>query len=212
VSFVLRAARPALVKQKFRRIIGRDVQVIKQTAILLSRWREDLGQCIPQFRLFSGAGLKADGHDNWFCVHWFCVHGYPSSPAQVFHQAEFDDPFGSCFGYLNRPVAANRDIVNGVEHGIAGSPEADGSDDIPVAVEFENACVLGIVVGAANSDVKETIGIGVDTNHPSASAQHRPANGRAPNPRSAIIKLDSKPPRHVNINPIPTRHRQSTHG
>src|SRR5271168_1454342 len=79
------------------------------------------------------------------------------------HRAEFDDPLGSCFGHVNRPIAANRDIVNGVEHGIAGSPEADGSGDIPVAVELEDAGVFGIVVGAANSDVKEPIGIGVDT-------------------------------------------------
>src|SRR5258708_24718349 len=48
-------------------------------------------------------------------------------------------------------------------HRIAGFPEADGRDKIPVAVELENTGVLGIAVGAANSDVKETIGIGVNT-------------------------------------------------
>ena len=52
--------------------------------------------------------------------------------------------------------------MNGIEHRIAGFPEADGRDNIPVAVELEDAGVFGIVVGAANSDVKETIGIGVN--------------------------------------------------
>ena len=47
--------------------------------------------------------------------------------------------------------------MNGVEHRIAGPPEADGLDNIPVAVELEDASVFGIVVGTANSDVKETI-------------------------------------------------------
>jgi hypothetical protein len=52
--------------------------------------------------------------------------------------------------------------VNGVERRIAGLPEADGGDNIPVVVEREHAGVFGIVVGAADSDVKETIVIRVN--------------------------------------------------
>ena len=46
---------------------------------------------------------------------------------------------------------------------ITGFPKASGRDNIPVAVELEDAGVFGIVVGAANSDIKKTIGIGVNT-------------------------------------------------
>src|SRR5206468_12365411 len=38
----------------------------------------------------------------------------------LLHRAELDDPFGSCLGNVNRAIAADRDIVNGFEHRIAG--------------------------------------------------------------------------------------------
>ena len=50
--------------------------------------------------------------------------------------------------------------MNGIEDRIAGFPESDGRDDVPVAVELEDAGVFGIVVGPPNSEVKEAIGIG----------------------------------------------------
>jgi hypothetical protein len=67
--------------------------------------------------------------------------GFRSDPQRsraglLFHRAEPDDPFGSCFGHVDGAIAADRDIVNGVEHGIAGLAEPDGRDDIPVAVEL----------------------------------------------------------------------------
>ena len=47
VSLVMRVARPAFEKQEFRRIISRDVQVVKQAPLLVPRWREYLGQGLP---------------------------------------------------------------------------------------------------------------------------------------------------------------------
>jgi len=79
------------------------------------------------------------------------------------YRPELDDPLGARFGNVNRAILANRDIVHGIEDGIAGFPEADGCDDIKVAIQLEDAGVVGIVVGTADADVKEPVGIGIDT-------------------------------------------------
>ena len=90
-----------------------------------------------------------------------------SSLESRLHWAQLYDPLGSCFGHVNGAIVAYRYIVNGVEHRIAGIPETDGRDNIPVAVELEDACVSGIVVGAANSEIKESIGVSVNAKYAS---------------------------------------------
>src|SRR5438045_1126483 len=90
-----------------------------------------------------------------------------SSPESRLHRAQLNDPLGSCFGHVNRPIVPYRDIVNGVEHRIAGFPETDGRDNIPVAVELKDACVSDIVVGATYPEIKKRIGVSVDAEYSS---------------------------------------------
>jgi hypothetical protein len=52
---------------------------------------------------------------------------------------------GNTCAQSNRAIAAERDIVNGVERRIAGLSQADGRDNIPAALELEDAGVFGIL-------------------------------------------------------------------
>jgi len=53
--------------------------------------------------------------------------------------------------------------VHGIEDGIAGFSEANGRDDIKVAIQLEDAGMFRIVVGAANANVQEAVRISVHT-------------------------------------------------
>ena len=60
---------PAFVEEEFGGIVGGYVEIVEETAGLLARGGEDLGEGFSQFRFLSGAGLKGDGHDDGFWVH-----------------------------------------------------------------------------------------------------------------------------------------------
>ena len=83
----------------------------------------------------------------------------PLSPLRL-PCTELHNPLRPGFSYVDGAVQSDRDVVDGVEHRIAGLPEADRRDNIPLPVELEDARVFGIVIGAANSDVERALGIG----------------------------------------------------
>src|SRR4051812_44988948 len=74
--------------------------------------------------------------------------------------AKLDDAFGAGFGDVDRSVAGDGEIVDGVEHRIAGRAEADRRDRPPVAIEFQHAVRRRVVVGAANTDVDRSALVG----------------------------------------------------
>ena len=57
------------------------------------------------------------------------------------HRAKFHDALGPGLGHVDRPVPCHREVVNGVEHRVAGLAEADGRDDLPLAIELQHAGV-----------------------------------------------------------------------
>src|SRR5689334_15504041 len=67
--------------------------------------------------------------------------------------AKLDDAFGAGFRDVDRSIAGDGKIVDGVEHRIAGRTEADRRNRPPVAIEFQDAVRRRVVVGAANTDV-----------------------------------------------------------
>src|SRR5882672_11287699 len=77
-----------------------------------------------------------------------------------FHRPELHDALGPRFRDVDRPVFADGDIVHRVEHRAAWLSEADGGNDVPVAIQLQHAGVLRIVIGASDADVIVAIGIG----------------------------------------------------
>src|SRR4051812_5471747 len=67
--------------------------------------------------------------------------------------AKLDDAFGAGFGDVDRPVAGDGEVVNGVEDRIARGAETDRCDGSPVAIELQHAVGRRVVVGPANPDV-----------------------------------------------------------
>ena len=66
MSGVMRLTGPAFVKQELAWVTGVDVQIVKKATILFARRREEIGQCLFQFRFFSRESLEDHGHDDRF--------------------------------------------------------------------------------------------------------------------------------------------------
>src|SRR5665213_2068466 len=64
-------ARPVFVEEKFRRVFGRNVQIVIQTARLLARWRDEADQSFLQFRFLARPGLKRGDDGDGF--HFVCL-------------------------------------------------------------------------------------------------------------------------------------------
>ena len=61
--------RPVFIKQKFRRIVRCDMQVVIDATVLLSGEWNQTEQYFAQFGLLAGARLKCDDECDLFCFH-----------------------------------------------------------------------------------------------------------------------------------------------
>src|SRR5262249_22005518 len=80
--------------------------------------------------------------------------GRTSTPAATSSdRPQFHHPLGARLGDVNRAVLTDREIVDGVEDGIARAPETDRRDDVPLTIELQDAGAQRVVVRAPNPDV-----------------------------------------------------------
>src|SRR5260370_40865484 len=83
----------------------------------------------------------------------------PAISGSLRKRPQLHDALGAGFADINRSVAPKREIVNGMEHGIARLSESDRRNDVPLAVEFKDARMLRFIILAPDPEEDRAFGV-----------------------------------------------------